>query len=72
MGHAESYRCVTQLCPLSNRDATWAPWLDLIKTADSTTSSLANGDRMGLCSINRGMGVNALKKSHEAITHHLL
>lgn len=47
MGHAESYRCVTQLCPLSNSDATWAPCLDLIKTADFTTSSLADGDHMG-------------------------
>lgn len=48
MGHAESYRCVTQLCPLSSKDGAWAPWLDLMKTADpTTTSSLANGDHMG-------------------------
>lgn len=39
---------MTQLCPLSSRDGTWAPWLDLIKTADpTTTSSPANGDHMG-------------------------
>lgn len=60
MGHAGSYRCVTLLCPLSNRDGTWAPWLDLIKIADpTTTSSLAMGIIWGLCSINRGMGANA-------------
>lgn len=49
--HAGSYRCMTLLHPLSNRDGTSTARSDLIKTADiSTTSSLANGSHMGFAS----------------------
>lgn len=49
------------------------PWLDLIKTADPTTTfSLANGDHMGLVQYKQRDGSYCFKKSHEAITRHSL